>query len=262
MKKSKSYLLRYSAKRLLPFYLLTLLPLLTSCGDFYEFDQQSAVEAGEMVLGRDEIYLLKGDEFTIPVSITPEEISNQEVFWYSENEDVITVENGQVKAIGVGTSIITAISVSEQLKATCTVHVLPIWHIIPENYPRDMVVYAQVTIHGEPADESTIVAAFCEDELRGIGEIKEVNGIRYMVIRVYSPYIYGDDTQPSDNPSPSGDPNERDEDVEETEEGITEIITFKCLDRKRAELVEFSNKLIFDGEAHGTLSNLYQMTIN
>ena len=225
MKKSKSYLLRYSAKRLLPFYLLTLLPLLTSCGDFYEFDQQSAVEAGEMVLGRDEIYLLKGDEFTIPVSITPEEISNQEVFWYSENEDVITVENGQVKAIGVGTSIITAISVSEQLKATCTVHVLPIWHIIPENYPRDMVVYARMILGGQPLPTDVKVAAMCGDEIRGVGIRRNRQGIEYMEIRVYSN-------------SPLG-----------------ETIRFVAY-KPGTGIVNFTRTLSFDEETHGTLSNL------
>lgn len=261
MKKEKIHLLRDMVKRLLPFYLLALLPLLSSCGDYFEFDHQAAVEAGEMILGRDQVYLLVGDEFTIPVTITPETLSNQEVFWYSENDDVITVENGTLKAVGEGTSIITAISVSEQLKATCTVHVLRPWQITPWEYPRDMVIYAKVTIHGSPADESTIVAAFCGDELRGVGEIKETNGIRYMVIRVYSPYPYGDDTISSTPSESSGNSNDGDEDVEETEEPIVETITFKCFNRKRAEIEVFPNSLIFDGEAHGTLSSLYPMTI-
>lgn len=44
-----------------------------------------------------------------------------EVEWYSDNEDVVTVNNGYVKAVGVGTAKIYAIAGNEKLSCTITV---------------------------------------------------------------------------------------------------------------------------------------------
>ena len=80
MDKKISYIVKNVAKRLLPLSLLTLLPLLSSCGEFFEFDKEDAVPAGEMILGRTSVDLMIGDRFEIPVSFAPSELSNEEVF--------------------------------------------------------------------------------------------------------------------------------------------------------------------------------------
>lgn len=212
-------------------YLIILLPSLSSCGDFYEFDKQDAIEVGEMILGRENIDLMVGDEFLIPVTFSPATISNEEVYWFSDNEDVIVVDNGRVVAVGEGSAIVTAISVSEQHKATCKVTVHPRWSFNPYSFAYDMVFYADVTVHGEKYSDNMLVVAVCDDEIRGVAEIKEERGIRYILIRVYSNFMEGDE------------------------------IRFKVYQRNAALVEEFPNEIIFDGESHGSLLNLYPLAI-
>ncbi len=222
---------RTMLKGIPPLLLLVLLPLLASCGDFYEFDQQEAIEAGEMTLGRESVDLMVGDRFEIPVSFQPATLSNEEVFWQSSNENVITVENGVISAVGEGTAVITAISVSRQYQASCTVNVHQQWSFNPYNYAYDMVFYADISVHGEKFSDDMYVAAVCDDEIRGIAQLKEYNGTPYILIRVYSNFTQGDE------------------------------IKFKVYKRNSAQVEMFPNVVVFDGESHGSLSHLYPLTI-
>ncbi|MBR1412950.1 MAG: hypothetical protein IJ577_07480 [Prevotella sp.] len=219
------------AKRLLPLCLLTLLPLLTGCGEFYEFDQQEAIAAGEMTLGRQSVDLMVGDRFEIPVMFQPETLSNEAVFWLSDNEDVVKFEDNTLLAVGEGTAVVTVISVSGQYQATCTVNVHPVWSFNPNAYAYDMVFYANVTVHGEQFSDDMYLVAYCDDEIRGIAQIREDKGIRYVLIRVYSNFTEGDEIQ------------------------------FKVYKRNSALVEVFPDVVVFDGESHGSLSNLYPLSI-
>lgn len=78
------------------------------------------------------------------------------------------------------------------------------------------------------------MAAFVDDELRGIAELKEAKGKPYAVIRVYGPVSASDE----------------------------DIITFKCYDRREVRLRTFDVQLPFDGETHGTLSKLITLHLD
>jgi hypothetical protein len=61
---------------------------------------------------------------TLRATVSPASIT-QEVVWSSSNENVVTVENGEITAIGAGTATVTAASVvNEDQKVECTVSVV------------------------------------------------------------------------------------------------------------------------------------------
>jgi|GEM_PF-1080979 len=62
-----------------------------------------------------------GSDETLTATVAPENATSKDVTWTSDNTSVATVENGTVKAIGVGTATITASAGGKS--ATCTVNV-------------------------------------------------------------------------------------------------------------------------------------------
>ena len=63
------------------------------------------------------------DIYQLTVTITPEDASDKNVVWTSDNEEVAKVENGKVVAIKVGTATITASVEGTEFKATCKITV-------------------------------------------------------------------------------------------------------------------------------------------
>ncbi len=230
MKKEKICLIR-QIKMLVPLYLLTLLPLLTSCGDFFEYDQTEAIPAGEMVLGRESVDLIVGDRYEIPVSFSPEILSNKEVYWFSNNHDIVDFEDNTLVAVGEGKAIVTAISVSGQYKAICTVNVYPQWNLSVFHLPYDMVLYGDITIKGRPMDDNMTLLAYIDGKLSGVSQQKESNGIKYIVLRIFSEEHYG------------------------------KWVTLKCYDAANAKIYDLETSFIFDDETYGSLSNLLHFTI-
>jgi hypothetical protein len=215
--------------RIIRSLLPVLLLLLCSCGELSEYDMPDAIKATGMQLGNHSVDMMVGDRFEIPYVITPDSVSNQSVFWQSSDPDIAAFEDNTLVALSVGTTMVKAISVSELLEDSCQVNVIPRWQLSVDNYPYDMVIYADVQVHGQQPDETMTIGALCDDELRGIGEMRTSNGISYMVIRVWSPFEYGD------------------------------IIRIGCYKQGNAIIEYFPDEFIFDGEAHGTLSNLYPL---
>ena len=127
--------------------------------------------------------------------------------------------------------MIRAISVSEQLTDSCRVNVFPGWSFSPQYYQYDMVVYANVVVNGEHLNENLDVCAMVDEEVRGHGVIKNHGDTSYLELRIYS-------NQPAN-----------------------EQIDFYCYHRKRGRIVKFPQTMVFDGEAHGSLNNLYQLVI-
>jgi hypothetical protein len=144
---------------------------------------------------------------------------------------------------------ITGISIAHQVYDTCLVHVMAPWAVDPDFYAYDMVVYANPTFNGQPLTTQT-VGAFCGNEVRGVGEWRTHGDLLYMSIRIYSRY---NPHGPYSNMNPQ-DPMYPDEPVEPAE-----TITFRLYDHTTRTIVELPETLTFDGETHGTLSNLYPM---
>jgi uncharacterized protein YjdB len=78
-----------------------------------------------IVLDQAELQLASGVMITITATVLPENASNKNVFWSTDNEACASVNNGIVKAEAVGTAIITAKTEEGAFEASCAVIVLP-----------------------------------------------------------------------------------------------------------------------------------------
>ncbi|MDD2474324.1 MAG: Ig-like domain-containing protein [Dysgonamonadaceae bacterium] len=80
-----------------------------------------------ITLDVENLNLIIDEEYTLKHEILPEETTNKEVAWSSDDTDIATVDNeGKVKAIGVGETTITIYNHDKTLKAHCIVNVNPI----------------------------------------------------------------------------------------------------------------------------------------
>ena len=109
-----------------------------------------------------------GDEETLIPTITPDNATNQTVTWSSDNEQVATVENGKVTAVGVGTTTITVETEDGEFTATCEVTVSKAMPTIQVTVPSDAVYdgkakTAKATvkgINGETLNETVAIAYY------------------------------------------------------------------------------------------------------
>lgn len=234
---------------------------LASCGELFEVEEvpeQSVV--ADIAMERRTVDLMVGDRYALPATITPDSLIKKGVFWEVADTNIVSINDGIITAKEPGETTVRVTAVAGLKSDTCHVRVIPRWEISPYDFARDMVVYADVTINGKKPDEGTIVGAFCGDELRGVGQVRNSNGQQYVQIRIYSPILFGDDITQDDHPGSGGvDDIEVDED-NPTEEKTIEEISFKCYDHSLARLFTFAPKLNFDGETHGTLSKLFKLT--
>ena len=75
-------------------------------------------------LDEDAITLNEEETQTLTATVSPENASNKNVTWESDDESVATVANGVVTAVGAGDATITCKSVADETKyAECAVHV-------------------------------------------------------------------------------------------------------------------------------------------
>lgn len=74
-------------------------------------------------LNKNELSLVKGSNYNLVASITPENATDKTLIWSSNNEEVATVENGKVTAISPGTAIITVKTNDGEFEDTCEVTV-------------------------------------------------------------------------------------------------------------------------------------------
>ena len=72
-------------------------------------------------LDKTELTLLVGQTQTLVATVVPENATDKTVTWESSAKDVVSVENGQVTALKVGTSTITAKAGDKQANCTVTV---------------------------------------------------------------------------------------------------------------------------------------------
>lgn len=66
--------------------------------------------------------LYKGDTFTVTATVAPDDATDKTVTWTSANNDIATVSNGKITAVGAGTTTVTAATVNG-IKATVSVEV-------------------------------------------------------------------------------------------------------------------------------------------
>ena len=82
------------------------------------------VTVGKVDLSKSEATVAVGKSGTLKATVYPETLEDKSVTWKSSDTEVATVTTaGKVKAVGVGTAVITCTSNATGLKATCTLTV-------------------------------------------------------------------------------------------------------------------------------------------
>ncbi|MCR4801545.1 MAG: Ig-like domain-containing protein [Lachnospiraceae bacterium] len=82
-------------------------------------------KAKGIALSRDTLELVKGDTFTMNVTFTPEQTTNKQMNWSSDNALIASVSSkGKIKGLKGGTTIIRAVSEDGNYKAECVVYVI------------------------------------------------------------------------------------------------------------------------------------------
>ena len=90
----------------------------------YHLQENAEIAVKSIALSESTIALMIGDQISLEAIITPEDATNKEVVWESDNEAVASVtEGGIVKALEAGKATITATTVDQGKKATCSVEV-------------------------------------------------------------------------------------------------------------------------------------------
>jgi hypothetical protein len=224
------------ARRLSFFNFLIFTLTLYSCGDFWTADTANISDGRQMGLERYVVTILEGEQYAIPVWFTPDSLYNATVYWETEDDDIATFHNDTLLALTPGLTRVFATSTIDRLSDTCWVQVLPHPQMDWGDFPYEMMLYASVSLHGRPLtvenQDSVIIAAYVDDDLRGVGQMREAKGREYFVMRIGA---Y----------RPSGDQ-----------------LRLRCYYRGRALAEWFPQVLSFDGEALGTLSNLFPLVID
>ena len=83
----------------------------------------STVAVTGVSLNTSSVNLTVGNTITLTETIEPENATNKNVTWSTSNDEVVTVENGVVTAVGAGTATITVTTVDGNFKAECAVTV-------------------------------------------------------------------------------------------------------------------------------------------
>lgn len=208
---------------------------LCSCGDFYTYEEDELQEKPTMTLYRDTIDIMAGDSCRLIAFIMPVNVGNVGVEWYSVDDSIATVSGDSLVAVKAGACKVVARSaVDESVADTCLVRVMKPWKGVPQGeYMNETVVYADISVHGQRPGESLMVGAFVGEELRATPKLMNWNGHEYYVFRI------------------SG----------RRDVVLGETIEFRAFDRRKYQLERFSYQVKFDGQSHGTLSNLVSLVI-
>lgn len=196
-----------------------------SCG-LVDFDfGESLPGRYDMHLNKDTVYIMEGDSFSLYPIYTPE-ISEGNVFWTS-NDSILEFRNNIFHAKRTGETDVTAFSPIQSLKASCYVNVMPKWETPIYDYPDETIIYARVLYDGKFINPKKIkVAAFIDDECRGVGELKDFYGSSVIQFRV------------------CGDLS------------VDEYIRFRIYYLDKLLCDYFPQKIVFDGNTHGMVSSL------
>ncbi len=209
---------------------------LTSCGDFWTMDTADVENDTHMGIVPQVVTILEGEQYAIPVWFAPDTLVNKTIYWETEDTDIATFRDDTLLAITPGLTRAIATSTIDRLTDTCWVQVMPHPEMDWGDFPYEMMLYASVTLHGRSLtiqnQDSVIIAAYVDNDLRGVGQMREAHGREYFIMRIGA---Y----------RPAGD-----------------VVRLRCYYRGRALAEWFPQELTFDGEAHGTLSGLFPLVIN
>ncbi len=78
----------------------------------------------EIKLSSQKVSIGEDETIKLTATIIPNNATNKELVWTSSNKNIATVENGIIRGIAKGTTIITAKTSDEKIVTTCSVNVL------------------------------------------------------------------------------------------------------------------------------------------
>ena len=224
-------------KRIIPLYLLFFLPFLTASCELMEMENEEVL-VQELHLDRDTLWIMVGDEFSLQPSFKPDSVSIPSVIWTTSASNVLSIEDGVFRGTGVGWAQVHARSITANIEDSCMVCVMRRWEDASKLFPYEMMVYASVTVNGKAFDpETMIIGAFVDGDMRGVGSLEKWKDSSYVRFRIGSELRYVD-------------PN-----------GFSETVSFRVYYKKELRYEEFPQTLDYDGETHGTLSNLFTLKI-
>lgn len=225
-----------------PWYLLLASILACGCAELIEIGDYTFPSDVDVSISRHEVDIMVGDELTIDPLVQPDSLMPR-YYWYladSIDADKLKFSGNKVSALSVGDVLVylhaelSGPGFYQEYRDSCFVHVFE-WpeEVPPSDYANYMVLNCQINIDGQSASQDNIeIAAVASDgEVRGRVQWLEHEGVKYAYLRIYSD-------------QPKGD-----------------TIFLQCYDHAKVRRIELSpSPMIFDGETHGSLSNLLQLS--
>ena len=121
--------------------------------------EEIPVESGELDVQN--VTLKIGETTTLTATIIPDNATNKNVTWSSENEDIASANNGIVTAIGAGETTITATTEDGEKTAECTILVI---EPEPEEIHVEKVELNLQDISLEIGEKATLVAVITPND--------------------------------------------------------------------------------------------------
>ena len=164
--------------------------LLSSCG-LIDVDPDSEAQVPtKMYFSPDTVYVMVGDTFVVHPTFEPDSIANKTCFWTSLDMDIVSLKNDTLIAEQEGWVRIVAASISALMTDSVDVCVMEPWVMSETKYPYEMVVYADVSVHGEPVTKDMTLAAFSGISLRGVGTPITVGKKTLWRFRIYNDFEF------------------------------------------------------------------------
>lgn len=210
--------------------------VLTSCGDFFEFNEEpDSWDGVTMSVPLDSAYIMQGDSLPLVADFTPHNPNGNPVYWMLKDTVSGTLVGDTLLGVSPGVVRLTAIGGNGRLSEECTIFVIDRWNgeRLNIDYPSDMVIYSDVSVDGKPWDPQTqTLGAFVRGQLAGLGVAHRAYGIDYVELRIWA--------GANDNIG---------------------TVTFRLFDRANHALLTSEENVEFQGyKTYGTLSALYPIT--
>ena len=113
----------------------------------------NSVPVTDVSLDKDTLSLYTGDTASLTATVEPDNATNQNVTWSSNNAEVATVQNGTVTAVGAGEATITVQTQDGNYIATCKVTVTDKTYAISAD-PTALDFGSAYTGYGQPAAQT------------------------------------------------------------------------------------------------------------
>lgn len=123
--------------------------------------EPEVIPVENVVLNQNSVTLNIGETTTLKATITPDNATNKNVTWTSDNEDIASVNNGIVTAIGPGKTTITVTTQDGQKTAECTITVI---EPEPEEIHVEKVDLNMQNISLEIGETATLVAVITPND--------------------------------------------------------------------------------------------------